>query len=157
MDGGLDGQLSSFFGESLERRVRERINNEFHGELPVGLAITVDTGLETYQRVICAPTMRCPSEVPRSINAYLAMKAILNEAKRHAVSMQIAVPGLCSLTGAMSASQVARQMRIAYERVVVGLYPYTHWREEREFESFVRGEISQPPIDLQPYLRPYRP
>jgi hypothetical protein len=49
----------------------------------------------------------------------------------------------------MSPSQVARQMRIAYERVVVGIYTYSHWREERAFERYIRGEALVPPEDLE--------
>ncbi len=149
MDGGLDGKLRDYFGPSIEQRVRERIAAQFHGELPVGLACIVETSHERHPYLICAPTMRCPADVSGTVNAYLAMKAILNEAIGHARPLRIAVPGLCSLTGGMGAPQVARQMRIAYERVVAGLYRYSHWREEREFERFIRGESSSPPVDLE--------
>ena len=147
MDGGLDAKLRDFFGPQIEGRVRQSIAQQYHGELPVGLACTVETGHERYRYLICAPTMRCPADVSGTVNAYLAMKAILNEAICHPSPLQVAVPGLCSLTGRMSASQVARQMRIAYERVVVGKYRYSHWREEREFERFIRGQLSVPPAD----------
>jgi hypothetical protein len=39
-------------------------------------------------------------------------------------------------------------MRIAYERVVMGMYRYSHWREERGFERFILGEALAPPEDL---------
>ena len=49
----------------------------------------------------------------------------------------------------MSPTQVARQMRIAYERVVVGMCTYSHWRQERAFERFIGGEALAPPEDLE--------
>lgn len=145
MDGGLDGKLREFFGPSIEVRVRENLAERFHGELPVGLACIVETGHPRYRHLICAPTMRCPSDVSRTVNAYLAMKALLNAAVDHPQTLHVAVPGLCALTGGMHASLVARQMRIAYERVVQGRFRYSHWREEREFERFIRGEVDSPP------------
>ena len=149
MDGGLDGKLRDFFGSGLEKRVRERIRSQFHGELPVGLATTLETGHSQYPYLICAPTMRFPMEVPSTVNAYLAMKAILNEATAYPEQLSIAVPGLCSLSGRMPPTSVARQMRIAYERVILGLHAYTHWREERDFERYIRGESPHPPEDLE--------
>ena len=149
MDGGLDGKLRDFFGSDLEVRVRDRVRSEFHGELPVGLATVVPTLHKRYPYLICAPTMRYPMDVAGSVNAYLAMKAILHVARAHLEDLSVAIPGLCALSGRMSANSVARQMRIAYERVVLGMHAYSHWREEREFERYIRGEIPHPPEDLE--------
>lgn len=148
MDGGLDGKLFDFFGPGIEAAVRARLTEEFHGELPVGLATLVETKHERFPYLICAPTMRYPTDVSRTINAYLAMKALLNVAHHHPDPLQIAVPGLCALSGRMPPVDVARQMRIAYERVMKGLYPYSHWREEWEFERFIRGQTLTPPVVL---------
>lgn len=154
MDGGLDGKLRDYFGESVERTVRERIRLQFHGELPVGLAMVVETGHARHPYLISAPTMRCPGDVSQSVNAYLAMKATLNAAAAHSAQLSLAIPGFCALTGGMSPTQVARQMRIAYERVVGEMYAYSHWREERVFERFIRGELLVAPEDLE--AKPYR-
>ena len=149
MDGGLDGKLRDFLGESVEMALRARIDREYFGELPVGLAIVLETGHHRFPYLLSAPTMRIPGNVAGTINAYLAMKAALNAAKAFPVELRVAVPGFCSLTGGMPPSQVARQMRIAYERFVLGHYQYSHWREERDFERFVRGELLAPPDDLE--------
>jgi O-acetyl-ADP-ribose deacetylase (regulator of RNase III) len=156
MDGGLDGKLRDYFGESVEKAVRERIREQFHGELPVGLAAVVETGHARHPYLISAPTMRYPADVSHSVNAYLATKSTLSVAIAHPAQLRIALPGFCALTGGMSPTQVARQMRIAYERVVVRMYSYSHWREERAFERFIRGEALAPPEDLEakpPYRR----
>lgn len=149
MGGGLDGKLRDYFGASIERTVRERIRTEFHGELPVGMATVVETGHTRHRYLISAPTMRYPADVSLSVNAYLAMKATLGVAVRHPEPLAVAIPGFCALTGCMSPTQVARQMRIAYERVVVGLHSYSHWHEERAFERYIRGEVLVPPEDLE--------
>ena len=153
MDGGLDGKLRDYFGLSIEATVRERIRTEFHGELPVGLATIVETGHARHRYLISAPTMRYPADVSGSVNAYLAAKATLHVARGHPEPLRIAMPGFCALTGGMSSFQVARQMRIAYERVVMGMHAYRHWREEREFERYIRGESSVPPEALEPRPR----
>ncbi len=156
MDGGLDGKLRDHFGESVERALRARIREQFHGELPVGLATAVETGHARHRYLIAAPTMRCPADVSHTINAYLAMKATLHVAAAHPAQLRIAIPGFCALTGGMPPTQVARQMRIAYERVVLRMFVYSHWREERAFERFIRGEVTAPPEDVQaepPYRR----
>lgn len=149
MDGGLDGKLRDYFGMAIEKAVRHQIQHEFHGELPVGLATVIDTGNDRFPYLVCAPTMRFPANVSSSINAYLAMKAILNVCAAHQKALRIAVPGLCSLSGRMPSPLVARQMRIAYERVVLQMHGYSHWREEREFENYIRGLSPFPPIDLE--------
>ncbi|MFO1394102.1 MAG: macro domain-containing protein [Steroidobacteraceae bacterium] len=140
MDGGLDLALRDHFGTTVERAVREVIAARYHGELPVGLATIVETGHARHRYLITAPTMRFPGDVSRTVNAYLAMKATLQVAIAHPEPLGVAVPGFCAGTGGMSAGQVARQMRIAYERVVVGLHACGHWREELEFERYIRGD-----------------
>lgn len=154
MDGGLDGKLRDYFGASIEGAVRERIRLQFNGELPVGLATVVETGHKRHPYLVSAPTMRYPTNVSHSVNAYLAMKATLYAAAAYPVALSLGIPGFCALTGGMSPTQVARQMRIAYERVVVRMYPYSHWREERAFERFIHGEIQVPPENLE--AKPYR-
>jgi O-acetyl-ADP-ribose deacetylase (regulator of RNase III) len=149
MDGGLDGKLRDYFGFDIETQVREKLRLEFHGELPVGLATIVPTRHDRYTHLICAPTMRYPMEVAASVNAYLAMKALLNVARAYPEPLRLAIPGLCSLSGRMPLDIVARQMRIAYERAVLAMHAYTHWREEREFERYIRGETPFPPEDLE--------
>ena len=51
---------------------------------------------------------------------------------------------------------VARQMRIAYEKVIQNKYNFSHWREEREMESYMKCEQDSPPIDLEKPFRSLR-
>jgi O-acetyl-ADP-ribose deacetylase (regulator of RNase III) len=107
MDGGLDGKLRDHFGDSVKKAVRAQIREQFHGELPVGLATVVETGHVRHPYLISTPTMRYPADVSHTVNAYLAMKATLHAAATHPAQLRIAVPGFCALTGGMSPTQVA--------------------------------------------------
>jgi len=83
MDGGLDRALSERFGWQLQERLQKIIAKRPLGELLVGEALTVDTGNRSISWLICAPTMRVPMKLRQSINAYLAMKAILVAVSSH--------------------------------------------------------------------------
>ena len=62
MDGGLDLKYSKHFGWDLESKVRNVLEHEYYGELPVGNAIVVSTQREDIKFLISAPTMRVPSK-----------------------------------------------------------------------------------------------
>jgi O-acetyl-ADP-ribose deacetylase (regulator of RNase III) len=149
MDGGLDGKIRDFFGPGIEEALRSRIRAEWPGELPVGCAIVTPTGDSRIPFLVSAPTMRVPSEQSDSINAYLAMKAALHAALVEPRIRVLSVPGLCSLTGRMPLPMVARQMRAAWERVMLKLPDYRHWREERAYEDYLRCRSPFIPDDLE--------
>ena len=138
MDGGLDGKLRDFFGQSIEDKVRKKIAADFQGELLVGQTTIIETDTKAFPLLIIAPTMRVPSNVSESLNAYLAMRAILNAVIEHQEINSIIIPGLCSLSGAMPPHIVARQMRAAYDYVIEGQHRFSHWRLEKDFENYLR-------------------
>lgn len=152
MDGGLDGKLRDFLGIEIENKVRSRITESFGGELLVGQAMITETGNQMFPYLITAPTMRVPQDISTSINAYLAMKAILTVAREKQIRSLIC-SGLGSLSGNMRPDIVARQMRIAYEKVFMGKYEFSHWREEKAMEAYMKCETDYPPVDLEkPFL-----
>lgn len=120
MDGGLDAAIAAAI-PGVERRVRERIAKEHHGELPVGLAEVVPTDDARWPYLIVAPTMRIPEDVSRTTHAYVAFRAILLAVRRHAGSgapiRTLLCCGLCTGIGAMPARRAAVQMRMAYRQV----------------------------------------
>lgn len=83
MDGGLDHALSERFGWDLERKLRQQIKALPEGELLVGQALVIETGDKDVPFLISAPTMRIPTNfnIDTSVNAYLAMKAILTKSE----------------------------------------------------------------------------
>ncbi len=122
MDGGLDLLISKKMGWEIQTELKEKIKSTHLGELLVGQAMSIESknGI-----VICAPTMRIPTSegIPNSVNAYLAMKAILIEGIRNEKVNSIAIPGLCTGTGGMSPYVAAKQMKAAYDEVVKDLKP----------------------------------
>ncbi len=132
MDGGLDAAIVDTLGLHVARRVRERIEERHHGELPVGVAEIVPTDDERWPLLVCAPTMRVPEDVSRTTNAYLAFRAALLALLAHGEASGKSVgavlcPGLCTGVGAMPPRRCAAQMRVA-------------WRQ-------VRGELGQPSFE----------
>jgi O-acetyl-ADP-ribose deacetylase (regulator of RNase III) len=127
MDGGLDLKYSQFFGWELENRVRAKLENEYFGEIPVGKAIVVETSHPEIPYLISAPTMRVPSNVSDTVNAYLAFKGILeavinfNNNSNEKIN-SILCPGLATGEGKMAPEQCAKQMFRAYEVCLLKKY-----------------------------------
>jgi O-acetyl-ADP-ribose deacetylase (regulator of RNase III) len=130
MDGGLDYALSERFGWDLEKRLQKIIKELPLGELLVGEALILETKDEIVPYIISAPTMRIPTNfnIDTSVNAYLAMKAILSKAKSEEKINSVAIPGLCTGVGSMDPTIAAKQMFQAYKEMILG--------EKMDFESF---------------------
>jgi O-acetyl-ADP-ribose deacetylase (regulator of RNase III) len=144
MDGGIDLVYSQFFGWEVEDRLRAIILEKYDGEIPVGQAEIVPTAHKTIPFLISAPTMRVPMNVANTAHAYLAFRAALcavrawnmtagggeegtaseiDESERarsdHRKINSILCPGLCTGEGRMSFERSARQMRAAYDNIVM--------------------------------------
>jgi O-acetyl-ADP-ribose deacetylase (regulator of RNase III) len=122
MDGGLDQALSTRFGWDLQKKLQRAIAARPLQELLVGEALIFPTGDATTPWLIAAPTMRVPMRLRQSVNAYLAMKAILAAALAHAADPSIhsvAIPGLGTGVGGLSAATAALQMWRAYEEIAL--------------------------------------
>ena len=127
MDGGLDHLLSERFGWDLERRVQKSIQERPMRELLVGEAMVIPTEDLQIPWLICAPTMRVPMRIRTSINAYLAMKAILLAARSHKHEIPIetlAIPGLGTGIGQLSPELASGQMLQAYREVMLDDHKY---------------------------------
>jgi O-acetyl-ADP-ribose deacetylase (regulator of RNase III) len=121
MDGGLDYELSERFGWDLEKKLQQKIRELPEGELLVGQAMLLETGDKTVPFIISAPTMRIPTNfnIDTSVNAYLAMKAILIKVKNDDRISTVAIPGLCTGVGRMQPIIAARQMFQAYKEIIL--------------------------------------
>jgi O-acetyl-ADP-ribose deacetylase (regulator of RNase III) len=142
MDGGLDLALSERLGWDLQDRLQEAIHQLPERELLVGKALTLATGDPHIPWLIAAPTMRVPMsfQIATSINAYLAMKAILLAAIGHPEINSVAIPGLCTGVGRMPPEIAAQQMRAAYAEIISG--------GRAKFTDF--GEAQRQQADLNP-------
>jgi len=117
MNGGIDYYYTLFFGAQLQDRLQAKIIEFFKGELPVGEAIILHTGSKEIPLLISCPTMRLPDNVAHTQNAYLAFKAGLWLAKENGVESVLS-PGMCTLTGGMSAINCAKQMKKAWDEII---------------------------------------
>ncbi len=134
MDGSLDHALSERLGWDLEKRLQQQIKALPEGELLIGTALTLPTGDPDIPWLISAPTMRVPTNfnIDTSINAYLAMKAILLHAQKHPEIHSVAIPGLCTGVGRMQPIICARQMFTAFEEIVLG--------KKQDFKNFAEAQ-----------------
>ena len=107
-------------GDHLKAEELQEIIDENHnGELLVGLAEVVNihntNPLAIFKWLISAPTMRVPTNVARTVNAYLAFRAILERADGWPFN-SILCPGLGTAVGEMPHIVCALQMYEAYTR-----------------------------------------
>jgi len=94
----------------------------------VGEALVVATMDGEIPWLIVAPTMRVPMKLRQSVNAYLAMKAVLLAARGHVLEPKIqtlAVPGFGTGVGGFNTETAARQMWQGFHDVEPGdsVYP----------------------------------
>lgn len=153
MDGGIDAVYLERFGDQLQGRVQRAIRERHGGELVVGAADVVETGDAAIPYLIIAPTMRVPMILRESVNPYLAARALLRlvlhgvfaegEARGEEVRSRIrriALPGLGTGVGQVSAAMCAHQVAQAIEDVVLGHgeFPRT-WAEASERHQALFG------------------
>jgi len=125
MDGGIDAVYTWVFGPGVQDALRARLARDFAGELPVGQAVIVPTGRPEIPWCISAPTMRVPSDVSETSNAYLALRAALLAVQAHNLTdahpiRSLLCPGLATAVGAMPPDRCARQMLAAWRRIAAG-------------------------------------
>ncbi len=124
MSGGIDRSIDLFYDGAAQRLAMGRIAERFRGELPVGSATILEMGTSRFGHLILAPTMRVPSRVSGTLNAYLAMRAALSAVLDHNAASprpirSVAIPGLGTGVGGMTPDESARQMRAAYDMILL--------------------------------------
>jgi O-acetyl-ADP-ribose deacetylase (regulator of RNase III) len=118
MGGGVDRAIDGFFSGLAQAAVQEAIRRDFFNELPVGSAVVVRPS-PNKPILIYAPTMRVPGSVGTTINAYLAMRAILIAATKEGVRT-LACPTLGTGVGGLTPDDAADQMFQAYRMIIMG-------------------------------------
>jgi O-acetyl-ADP-ribose deacetylase (regulator of RNase III) len=127
MGGGLDKAIDDFYEGEAQKKVQQHIQQDFFGELPVGVASILKMNYLQFPFLIVAPTMRIPGNVGKTINAYLAMRAILvavlkyNDATSEKIN-HIALPSLCTGVGGMPFLEAGEQMSTAISTILNGDY-----------------------------------
>jgi O-acetyl-ADP-ribose deacetylase (regulator of RNase III) len=118
MGGGVDMAIDGFFSGLAQAAVQDAIRRGFFNELPVGSAVVVRPSPKK-PVLIYAPTMRVPGNVGTTINAYLAMRAILIAATKEGIK-SLACPTLGTGVGGLSPHDAADQMFQAYRLIILG-------------------------------------
>lgn len=127
MRGGIDAVYARAFPE-VEQQVRSAVLAYHGGELPVGEALLVPTGVPNPIWLFSAPTMREPGErLPAdTVHPYLAARAVLrlwadgvleNGAPVRQVVRSVAMPGLGTGIGGVPPELCARQVAAAWDEV----------------------------------------
>jgi O-acetyl-ADP-ribose deacetylase (regulator of RNase III) len=122
MDGGIDLVYKDRFGMNIQEVVQKTIKTYYHGELPIGQALSVPTLDSETPFLIVAPTMRLPSNVDNTLNPYWAFRAALLEANEMKIE-SLLCPGLGTGAGKACPEMAARQMFVAYISVILGKNP----------------------------------
>ena len=133
MEGGLNLEISEFFGGQVLERLQKLIQTRHHGELLVGLAEVVDTDHAKIPYLIAAPIMRVPTVLRETVNVYLATRAILTLVKfgtvpdgtpvKHIIET-IAIPGMGTGKGKVPPHICANQMKVALENILLSKYEF---------------------------------
>ena len=135
MEGGLNLEISEFFGGQVLERLQKLIQTRHHGELLVGLAEVVDTDHAKIPYLIAAPIMRVPTVLRETVNVYLATRAILTLVKfgtvpdgtpvKHIIET-IAIPGMGTGKGKVPPHICANQMKVALENILLSQYEFPY-------------------------------
>lgn len=136
MDGGLDLVISMNLGWHVQTRLQTQIKEKYNGELLVGQAELVETGNEEIPFCISAPTMRTPMLLIDSPNVYLATRAIFLLLKNEPRINSVTISGLGTGVGKMPYNICAKQMRQAYDDVILGTYKFPEtWEESQKYNQ----------------------
>jgi O-acetyl-ADP-ribose deacetylase (regulator of RNase III) len=134
LDSGLAAVLNKKSDGKLEPRVRKLIADKYAGELPVGWADIITSGLDSPKSLIVAPTMRVPIRMTSAnTNSYLATRAALRvlaaqmrqerEEFGETKIESVAIVGMGTGTGKTAPATACFQMYEAYCQIVLGQEP----------------------------------
>lgn len=127
MRGGLDAGYARTFPE-VEQRVRSAVLAYHGGEVPIGEALAVPTGISRPRWLISAPTVREPGDqLPAdTVQPYLAARAVFllwrdgtleHDGPARAAIDTIAMPGLGTDVGGLAPDICAHQVAAAWTEV----------------------------------------
>ncbi|GGM76074.1 tail protein [Longimycelium tulufanense] len=130
MRGGIDALYARAFPH-VEQNVRSAVLALHGGELPVGEALVVPTGVPAPAWLISAPTMRTPGErLPGdTVHPYLAARAVFRLWRDGRMEdgtpvwravRAMAMPGLGTGVGGVEPKTCARQVAAAWDEVFGG-------------------------------------
>lgn len=103
MGGGVAGVIRRAGGEAVEKEAMKK------GPTPVGKAVATTAGNLKFKAVIHAPTMERPAMLIPASNVGKAVTGALEAAERETIE-SLAIPGMGTGVGGVSAQDAAREM-----------------------------------------------
>lgn len=138
MDGGLDLVISEKMGWHLQDKLQVQIIEKHDGELLVGQALLLETNCEAIPFLIVAPTMRVPQTLDKTVNVYLATKAILRLLKNEPRITTVSISGLGTGVGKVPYEVCAKQMKQAYDEIWLNQYAFPNsWQEAKKKQELI--------------------
>ena len=116
MDGGIDNDYASFFGDGVQTKVLEKVRSRPEGFLPVGASQLIETGHNKIPYLVLAPTMLHPEMIPPN-NVFRAFRAALKCILTNKLEDPIYSPGFGTGVGGVEPDEAARMMFEAYRSV----------------------------------------
>lgn len=135
MGAGFARDLNVRSNGALEGRVRKVIEDKYAGELPVGIAEVIKSGMNGTDFVVVSPTVRVPPDrmTNANVNTYLATRAALRaiasfvrkelQEGKDASITSVALVGMGTGAGKTPPVIAAFQMYEAYCQIVMGREP----------------------------------
>ena len=114
MTGGIDLAVRDYYGVEIQDAIQSEIIGRYNGELPIGKIIVVYTDDTFKPNLVYIPTMRIPQRI-KSIDVFYCFYNLLGEFGLYG---DLAVCGLGTGTGEVSAKECAYMMRKAYDLYV---------------------------------------
>jgi len=114
MDGGIDALYVEHLGKQMQKDLQNQIIKKFHGELPVGMSITIEINNPQFKWLISSPTMRVPMNISNTDHVYLAFRSMLLSAIKHPKINTIVTPAFGTGVGKMDFEVAATQMKLAW-------------------------------------------
>lgn len=148
MDGGIDLVYLRRW-PWIQKRVQTWIKNACNGELLVGQSFLTGVGEDIDDdeapMLIVAPTMRVPMVLSSdTVNPYLAARAVFMNSYDPESERIMAIPGMGTGCGGVNPWLAARQVRKAFEEVVLGTstYPDSWIQAASRHRSLTTGQGS---------------
>jgi O-acetyl-ADP-ribose deacetylase (regulator of RNase III) len=133
MDGGLDLAISVTLGWQVQEKLQKQIQEKYNGELLVGQAELVETENKNVPFCISAPTMRVPMILENTPNVYLSARAVFLLLKKEDRIKTVTMSGLGTGVGKVPYDLCAKQMRMAYDDVMLNQYEFPKtWHDASE-------------------------
>ena len=134
MEGGLGDTLNKLSKGKLESRIRKMIQDKHAGEMPVGMAEIIKSGMDKPSMVVVAPTVRVPIRMTNpTVSSYLATRGALRALAAYMRDQSeenggqkiesVAFVGMGTGGGKCPPAVAAFQMYEAYCQVVLGQEP----------------------------------